>query len=131
MRRSGMTLTPSINSQDLRRGDGDDEASATFTVCMLLLEDLVGQVPGQEEQVVRAAVTHRVGGEDGQMGAGRIQALLDGGPVDDEVQRLAADAAVVEQGRTLGGSAVSGQALVLALEIREQAAQLAFQISHP
>src|SRR5437899_12432002 len=98
MRRSGMTLTPSINSNDLRRGDGDDEASATLAVRMLLLEDLVGQVPGQEEQVVRAALLNRVGGGDGQMGSGRIPAWFDGGAGDDEVWRLAADAAAGDQG---------------------------------
>src|SRR5207245_10649074 len=65
------------------------------------------------------------------MGAWGVQPLFDGGPIDDEVQRLAADAAVVEQRRTRGESAGTGQALVLALEIREQAAQLALQIPHP
>src|SRR5258708_15955339 len=131
MRRSGTTLTPSINSKDLRRRNGDDEPAASLAMGVLLLEDLIGQVPGQQEQVIGAALLHDLGGEDGQVGARRVQALLDGRPIDDEVQRLAADAAVIQQGRALGGGAIAREARVVLLEVREQTAELTLQPPYP
>src|SRR6266852_5399394 len=131
MRRSGTTLTPWINSNDPRRWHGDDEPAAPLAVGVLLLEDLIGQVPGQQEQVIGAALLHNVGGKDGQVGARRIQAQLDGRPVDDEVQRLATDAAVIEQGRAFGGGSIARKARIVLFEVREEAAQLTLQLPHP
>src|SRR5260370_32194710 len=131
MRRSGTTLTPSINSNDLRRRNGDDETAAPFAVGVLLLEDLIGQVPGQQEQVIGAALLHNLGGKDGQVGARRIQALLDGRPIDDQVQRLATDAAVIEQGRAFGGGSIAGEARIVLFEVREESAQLTLPLPHP
>src|SRR5258706_6922405 len=127
MRRSGTTLTPSINSNDLRGRNGDDEPAAPLAVGVLLLEDLIGQVPGQQEEVIGAALLHDLGGEDGQVGARRVQALIDGRPIDDEVQRLAADAAVIQQGLAIGGSAIAREARVGLLEGREEPSQLTLQ----
>src|SRR6266851_544939 len=131
MRRSGTTLTPSINSNNLRRRNGDDKPAAPFAVGVLLLEDLIGQVPRQQEQVIGAALLNNLGGKDGQVGARRIQSLLDGRPIDDEVQRLAADAAVIQQGRAFGGGSIARQARIVLFEVREEPAQLTFQLPHP
>src|SRR5260370_7105991 len=92
MRRSGTTLTPSINSNDLRRRNGDDETAAPFAAGVLLLEDLIGQVPGPQEQVIGAALLHNLGRQDGQAGARRIQALLEGRPIAADLPRLAPSA---------------------------------------
>ena len=46
-------ITTRIALHDHWRGDGDDESSAVFTIRSLLLDDLVGEIPRQDEHVVR------------------------------------------------------------------------------
>ena len=52
------------------------------------------------------------------------QSLLVGVAIDDEVERLGADAEGVEQGAPLGGGAVGGDPIALLLEPPEQRPQL-------
>ena len=88
----------------------------------------LGEVPGEYHRVVHFAVVEGLGRDDRYVHAGRIAALLERAVVDDEIDQLGRDAQVIEKGGRLGGSAEARDALALALELSEQAGQLA---AHP
>src|ERR1700730_18932299 len=54
------------------------------------------------------------------MGAGRVEALLDGRPVDHEVEGLAVDPKVVQQRRALGRRAIGRDPFLFLLERLQQ-----------
>ena len=78
----------------------------------LLGDHLVGEVPGEQQDVVRHLGEQPLGRRDRDPHAGHVAALLLRAPVDDEVERLAADAEHVQQRAALRRGPVGGDALL-------------------
>jgi len=75
-----------------------------------LLDDLLLEVPREDEHDVGAGLADRVGRMDRDVGAGEEVALLVGVEVGRVVDQVRRDPAVVEQGVALGRSAVGDDA---------------------
>src|SRR5882724_11294661 len=99
-------LTPT--SYQPGRRDRDDEASAAPPVLLLLGEDLLGEVPREQQYLVGHQLEQAIRRVDGQMIAGHVAALLVGVAVHHEVEDVPADGERVEERRALGGGAVGG-----------------------
>ena len=112
-------------------GNRDDEAAAAGAVLGLLRQDLVGEVPGQQQHVVGLVLEQPLGRQDRQPAARHVAALLVRIAVDHVLEGLAAEAAVAEQRRALGGGAVGGDPPALGLEPAQQRAQLLAQAPRP
>jgi hypothetical protein len=71
-------------------------------VGVLLRDDLVGEVPRQQQQIVRLLVEKHFDPTDGKAAPGHQLALLVGTPVDHIGDQARIDAAAVQQRRSLG-----------------------------
>src|SRR3954453_13114890 len=85
-----------VLSDDGGRRDREDEPAATRRVRRLLAHDLVLEVPGQDQEVVRPGLLDNRGGLDRQANAGDPAALLEGVAIDHVVQEVRTDAGIVE-----------------------------------
>src|SRR5687768_4449520 len=65
-----------IVSEDARGGHGHDEGAALLEIGALLADDLVGDVPGQDDGVLRHLAQQRLRLAHGQPRARREQSLL-------------------------------------------------------
>ena len=72
--------------------DRDDEATTAAAVLVLLLQDLVLEVPGQQQHVVRLLLEQGLGSRIGMVHPGHEAPLLVDVAVDDEVDELGVDA---------------------------------------
>src|SRR5262245_37070956 len=79
-------LRPGLD--DLRHRHRQDEAPAAGRVARVLHHDRVGEVPGQDQKVGRAALVDPLGRTDRDMGAGCEEALLEWVVVHDEVDQV-------------------------------------------
>ncbi len=104
--------------------DGNDELAAAPPVLVLLPQDLVGEVPGEQQRVVGHRLDEPLRRDDRDAHARHEAPLLVGAAIDDEIQRLGPDAEGVEQRAPLGGGAVGGDPLALRLEAPEERPQL-------
>lgn len=112
---------PSPNDPRLR--NRDDEAPTALSVLRLLRQDFVSEVPGQQKGVIRHCLQELLGRVNGKMDAGHVSSLLVRIAIDDEIQGLLTNAAVIQERAALGGCAVSGNSGPLALQIPEKTAQ--------
>src|SRR6266513_1269157 len=104
-------------------GDGDDEVASEGPDVAHLLHDLVLQIPGKDEEVVRLRLAHRAGLDDGEMRPRKEETLLVRAAVDYIIEEVTAYAAVVEQGVALRGCPVADDRLPLALSADEEVEQ--------
>src|SRR5919106_4181880 len=121
---------PNCPSYDARLGDGDDEPAAAGAVLGLLLEDLLGEVPRQQQRVVRLVLEQLFDRPDPELAAWHVAAVLERIAVDHVVEDVGAEAAVAEQRGGFGGGAVPCDAAALRLEPIDHAAQLLAQPVH-
>ena len=97
----------------------------------LLRQDLLGEVPGQQQDVVGHRSTSARAGRSGRA-PGHEPALLVGAAVGDEVERLAADPEGVEQRAALGRRRRRRRArLPCALQLPQQRRELASAAARP
>ena len=94
-------------------------------------QDLLGEVPREEQDDVGLVGEQVLGRVDEQVGAGRVAPLLDRRAIDDVVELGGADPAVREEGRALRRRAVGGNALTVALEPGERGDQIALELRDP
>ena len=91
------------------------EAHATLGQIGKLRLDLLGDIPRQDQHLIRRLLAQRGGRADRQVAAGQGLALLGRGGIADVGEQVRLDAGVVEQGVALGGRAISGDAATGAL----------------
>src|SRR5882724_887061 len=106
-------------------GDGYDELAAPLPDVRHLFHDLVPEIPGQDQDVVRLGLADPVGVEDRHVGARQELALLVRAAIHRVVEEVRPDAAVVQQGVALAGCAVAGDGLALALGSDQEIEELA------
>jgi len=119
---------------NLHRRKGEDETTAGVAVILLLREDFLGEVPGEQQGVIGTESEQIPGRYDGQVGAGGEASLLGGAAVGDEldaIEVIPADAIEVEQGGTLGRGAIGGDAFSFGTELAEQLEEVFAQGVHP
>jgi len=87
--------------------------------------DLVGQVPGKDQQVVRPGPVDRLGCQDRNVRPWEVHPLLVGAAVDGEVQQVGPDAAVVEQGVAFARCAVACDPLARLASLDQKAQKFA------
>jgi len=97
-------------------GDGHDELASAPTELGLLGEDFGGEIPGQQEHVIRPALEQRLRRQDREVIAGRIAALLEVTAIDHELDQPPVDAEGVLRA-ALGGCAIRGDAMPLLLQL--------------
>src|SRR6266487_1417319 len=106
-------------------GDRDDKIAATPPVGILLRQNLVREIPGQQQDVVRFVLQQLRRREYRQPITTHIAAVFIGVQIDDIVHKLLIYPAVTEQCRRLRRCPIGGDLLPLALEIPEQIEQRA------
>src|SRR5712664_3618815 len=94
-------------------GDRDDELGAPGAHMGELFQDLVLEVPGQDEDVVGLLLVDLRWRMDRNVGSGEKLPLLVRGLVDRELDQIAADPAIVEEGVALPRRAVTRDTLSL------------------
>src|SRR5215471_10927167 len=98
-------------------GDRHDELPPPLPDELVLPDDLVLEVPGQDQQVVGARLPDAVRAADRDARAGQVVALLLGVAVHRVVKEIGADPAVVEERVSLARSAVAGDRLAAPLGV--------------
>src|SRR5262245_22276070 len=101
------TASP-VPSDRLELGDRKDELSAPGSDVVELFDDLVAQVPRQNEHVIGPRLGQAFGRVDRDVRARQELALFERTPIDGVLDEVRADAAVVQQSVALAGRAVSG-----------------------
>ena len=89
-----------------------------------MFHDLLFQVPGQDQQVVRPGLPDPLRGVNRDVGAGRELPLLVGVPIDGVVEEVRPDAAVVQKRVALAGSAVARDGLALSTDPNQELQKL-------
>ena len=96
-------------SQHFHPRDRDDDSARPTRACRTSwADDLVLEVPREDQDEVRTGVLERLRMLDRDVGAGQELALLVRVAIDREVEQVGADAAVVEQRVALARRAVAG-----------------------
>src|SRR4030095_13460417 len=106
----------------------NDEAAAASSVLGLLLQNFVGEVPRQKQDIVRAIFEQFRWRMNWQAHPGHVTSLLVSATVYDEIQRLAADMKVIQKRAAFGRGAVGGKAVLLTLQIRYQSAKVILHV---
>jgi hypothetical protein len=96
-----------------------------------LVDDLVLQVPGKDQDVVGLSLVDRLDRMDRNVHARREAAVLIGVSVDREVEEVGADGAIVEERVALAGRAVAADPLALVLGADQERKQVAFRPAAP
>ena len=96
--------------------DGDDELAAVVSVLLLLLQDFVSEVPSQQQAIVGTVGQELLGVMDFESRPRRVVTLLHGAAIDDVIERVTADAEVVEERASLGGGSVDGDSFAIGFE---------------
>src|SRR3954469_12638518 len=122
--RSSAFIRGSLN--DGRRRDRDDELPARLAERLLLLEDLILQVPDEQQQVVRLLLRNGGDVEDRVVQAGHELPVLVDVLVHDELDQVRPRAQIRQHRAALGAGAVRGDALPVLLEPRQDLEHLPF-----
>src|ERR1044071_8917493 len=118
------------SGDDFCRRDGDDEFAAPFANFVHLIDDLLFEIPGQDEDVIGFRFKDFSGSEDRNMSAREELALLVRVAIDGVVEEIGADTAIIEQSVTFSGSAIARDAFALASGIDEELEEAALRFLH-
>src|SRR5512147_382151 len=110
-------------SADLELWQRHDELAAALAKRGVLADDRFGEIPGEQQQVIRLALGERLGCDDRNMQPRRIKPLFPGTVINDELDLGRANAEMVHQRGRLRGRSVSCNAPLLTLQVLEQAAE--------
>ena len=111
--RTTFMTSSSVGSMTCTSGIGTMNLAPQSADMAHLRDDLVLQVPGQDQDVVGLGLVDRLDRLDRNVHARREAAVLVGIAVDREVEEVGADAAVVEQRVALARRAVAADRLAL------------------
>src|SRR6185369_16673808 len=125
VRAVGLVAKPREPSHDRCFRDRHDEARAPVTRVAELRDDLVLEVPRQDEDVVRLYLVDARWMEDWNVGSGQELALLVGVTVYRELDEITSDAAIVQQRVAFARSAIADDALARSLGLDQELEQLA------
>ena len=109
-------------------GNGNDELPALVSVLLLLSQDFLSEVPGQQQAVVRLVFRQPPRVVDLQVSSRRVVSLLDRAAVDDVVDLVLTDAEVIQQRAAFGRSSVDGDPFVVRFELTEQLGEFCSQM---
>jgi hypothetical protein len=115
----------------MRLRNGYDESTAPIADKAHLGADLILQVPGQDEHVVRPGIADLIRRENGNMRARRVFALLVRVAIDRVVDEIGTDAAIVEQRIAFARRAVADKGFAVALRLDQEARQFALVRANP
>ncbi len=95
--------------------NGNNELRAPGRDVVHLLDDLVLEVPRQDQDVVRLSLVDRIDRPDRNVHARREAAVLVGVAIDREVEEVGSDGAIVEQRVALARRAISADRFAFVL----------------
>ncbi len=110
-------------SYDMRIGHRHNESTAGAQIVCLLSHDFVGEVPGQQHDIVRAAGLQFRRRDNGNADARHHSPLFERADVGDEVEKVGADATIVDERCALGRSAVGGHRMAFGPKVRHEVAK--------
>src|ERR1051326_1578508 len=87
-------------------GNRNDELATARAILRLLRENLAGKIPRQQQHVVRHICEQLLRWKDFQVRARRVETLLDRAAVDNEIECLTAESAVIQKRAAFGRSTV-------------------------
>src|SRR5262249_12045442 len=111
---------PSFLPDHPRFRDRHDEPSPAAAVLRLLLDDLVREVPGEDQEIVGLRLQDPLYRDDRDVRARRVEPVLEPAPVGEEVQERSVDPVVVQERVPLRRGPVAGQAPARAPELPEE-----------
>src|SRR5919198_2003709 len=124
------TSTPRASVKDTNFGDRHDELAAPLADVRHLLDDLVRQVPRQDQHVVRASLADALWMVDRHARPRKELALLVRASVHGEVDEVCSDAAVVEKGVAFPRGAVPSDRLPAILRVDKKFQELSLRLFH-
>src|SRR5688572_5677521 len=119
--RVSMSAAAPTSFEHLDARDGYHEFSAPLAHVSALLRDLRQQIPGKNQDVVRLRFPNALRRQDRNARSGCEAPLLVRTAVHRVVQKIRADAAIVEQCIPLAGRAVPDNRLALLLRVDQKA----------
>src|SRR5690606_36277446 len=120
-----------LRIDDRELGDRQDELAAPGGDVAHLLDDLVLEIPRQDQDVVGLARVDRLDLVDRDVHARREASVLVRIAIDGEFHEVSADAAIVQQRVALPGSAVAADDLALVLRLDQERQESALGPLHP
>src|SRR5437588_7559957 len=114
-----------------RLRDRDDESPAPPPILVLLLHDLVGEVPRQDQQIVGHGFQDSLRRHYWDQHPWRVLSLLEPVAVGEEVEGVRPDPAVVEESVPLRGRSVASQPPALPLEVAQERHQPGSEPAEP
>ena len=121
----------SLRIDDRQFGNWDDELAAPGADVTHLMDDLVLEVPRQDQDVVGLEIVESGHRMDRHMHAGREPAVLVRVAIDRELEEVGADPAIVQQRIALARSAVAADHLAGILGRDQERQQPTFGARHP
>src|SRR4029077_2859847 len=109
-------------------GNRNDEFAAPLADMSHLLHDLILQVPGQDEQVVRSSLAHLIGGIDRNVSPRSKLPMLVGIPIDRIVKKICSPSTIVQQRIALAGGSVADDRLPFLFDLDQAFQKLALGI---
>src|SRR6266851_8484828 len=92
-----MVPAGSVSLMNLHLRDGHDEFATPFANETVLLDDLVFQVPGKDQQEIRLRLPNPIRRINRDVRAGQESAMLVGIAVHGIVEKISSDSAVIQQ----------------------------------
>src|ERR1700690_1619802 len=134
MRRPVNQLLPNLtvwtSLDDLERGDRNYELPSPVTNEGELLHHLVLDVPGQDQHIVRPPINDCLRCLNRDSHAREKLALLHRISIDDIVEKIDADSAIVEQGVAFGSGAVAGDRLPILPQFNQKPQEIALYAAY-
>ena len=106
--------------------DRHDEFTACVAIRLLLREDFVSEIPREQQCVIKFEFEQFLRRHNRDVRAGSEAAMFVGAAVGDKIQRVRADAVVIQQRAAFGRRAVSDDALAFLLQLGEQCHEVVF-----
>ena len=111
-----------------RLRDRNDETAAPSSDDAHLLDDLVLEIPWQQQHVIGSSLGDGIGCQDRNAVTRQITALLEDIAIDCEFDNIRSDAAIVQQRIALGGRAIGGDGGATLLQGNEKRQQLSLGV---
>ena len=111
--------------------DWNDELAATFSVLLLLFENLVGEIPGEQQTVVRLIFYKMVRRADTQVRARRVVPLFNRTSINDIIDQVFANAKIVQQRAAFSRRSINSDATIFCFKSAQQIEKLLAQSINP